>query len=138
MDISNINFLAVFVAALASFFLGALWYSPVLFSKAWQKENGFTDEYLQQGNMAMIFGSAFLLMVLMAFGMAMLIQGHTEQEVSLMSGVKHGFYMGLFFVGTSMGINMLFQRRTLKLWLIDAGYQILFLCIMGAILGAWR
>lgn len=49
MDFSNINYLAAGVAALASFALGALWYSPVLFGKTWQKDLGFTGEYLKEG-----------------------------------------------------------------------------------------
>ncbi len=138
MDFSSINFLAVFVAALASFAIGSLWYSPILFGRAWQKELGFSDEYLKEGNMGKIFGSSFVLMCVMALGMAMLIQGHFEQDVSWLDGLKHGLYVGIVFVGTSMGINMLYQRKSMKLWFIDAGYQILFLAMMGAILAAWK
>lgn len=137
MDFSSINFLAVLVAAIASFGLGALWYSPALFGKSWQAELGFSDEYLKEGNMGKIFGSSFILILVMAFGMAMLIQGHFAQEITWLTGLKHGLYVGIVFVGTSTGINMLYQRKSLKLWFIDAGYQIVFLAIMGAILGAW-
>lgn len=137
MDFSSINYLAVLVAAVVSFALGALWYGGPLFGKAWQKEMGFSDEYLKEGNMAKIFGSSFVLMLIMALGMAMLVQGHHE-EVDWMEGLHHGLYVGFFFVGTSMGINLLYQRKSFKLWAIDAGYQILFLCLMGAILGAWN
>jgi len=35
------------------------------------------------------------------------------------------------------GVNYLYQRRSFKLWAIDAGYQIVFLSVMGLILGAW-
>ncbi len=137
MDFSNINYLAVIVAAIAGFALGSLWYSSALFGKAWQKELGFTDEYLKEGNMAKIFGFAFLLMIIMSLGMSFLIRGHFDGQVDMLSGLKHGFYIGLVFVGTSMGINVLFQRKSFKLWFIDAGYQILILCIMGAVIGAW-
>ena len=46
------NIWAVLVAALASFVLGGLWYSPMLFGKAWQRETGLSDEKLAGGNMA--------------------------------------------------------------------------------------
>ncbi len=137
MEFASINFLAVLVSAIASFALGALWYSPVLFGKTWQLELGFSDEDLKGANMGKIFGSSFVLMLVMGLGMAMLIQGHFDQEITWLSGLKHGIYIGLVFVGASMGINMLYQRKSLKLWFIDAGYQIVFLGIMGAILGAW-
>lgn len=138
MDLASINFLAVAVAAIASFALGALWYSPVLFGKAWQKELGFTDEYLQSGNMAKIFGSSFVMMLIMSFGLAYLLPNLADGALSAMSGLHYGLIIGLFFVGTSIAINLLYQRKSLKLWAIDAFYQIIFLGIMGLILGAWQ
>lgn len=138
MDYSNINFLSAFVAALISFFLGALWYSPVLFGKTWQRELGFTDEYLKQGNVTKIFGITFIIILIMAFGLAMIIQGHTDADNTWKSGLIIGLTTGLFFVGTSTGINYLYQRKSFTLWCIDAFYQIVFLSIMGMILGAWH
>ena len=138
MDFANINYLAVFVAALASFALGSLWYNASLFGKTWQNELGFTDEYLKEANMGKVFGSAFVLMLIMAFGMGMLVQGHYEEDINWLQGLYHGLYLGLLFVGTSYGVNMLFQRRSFKLWAIDSSYQIACLALMGAILGAWH
>jgi hypothetical protein len=138
MELSNINFLALAVAAIASFGLGSLWYSPLLFGKAWQNALGFSDEYLKKGNMALIFGSSFILIFLMDFGLAIILQGHAGRDVSVLSGLLYGILAGLFFVATSIGINMLYQRKSFTLWAIDAGYQVLYLGITGAILGAWR
>jgi hypothetical protein len=138
MDFSNMNFLAIIVAALASFALGALWYSPILFGKAWQKELGFTDEYLQSGNMVKIFGSSFVMMLIMSMGLASLLPNLANGALSAKSGLHYGLMIGLLFVATSMAINLLYQRKSIKLWAIDACYQIVFLCIMGLILGAWQ
>ncbi len=138
MELSNINFLALFVAAIASFALGALWYSPVMFSKAWQKAVGLTDENLQKANMALIFGSSFLLIFLMDFGLAVILQGHASRDVTACSGFMYGLLIGIFFVATSYGINMIYQRKSFLLWAIDSGYQVLYLAMTGAILGAWR
>ena len=49
---SAVNILAVLIAAVSSFLLGGLWYSPALFGKAWQREVGLTDEQLAKGNKA--------------------------------------------------------------------------------------
>lgn len=138
MEFSNINFLAAAVAAIASFALGAIWYSPLLFSKAWQRENKLTDEDLKNANMAKIFGSTLILTFVMAIGMAFLIQGHTTTDFNWQSGLHIGMLVGAMFVAASMGINYLYQRKSLLLWAIDAGYQFLFLCLMGLILGAWH
>ncbi len=138
MDFSAINFLPVIVSGFAAFFIGFLWYSP-LFGKAWQRELGFTDEYIQQGNMLLIFGSSLILMIIMALGMAILLQiSGRIVEMTWQKGLYHGLYVGVFFVATSYGINLLYQRRSLKLWAIDAIYQIIFLSVMGAIIGGWH
>jgi hypothetical protein len=50
----------------------------------------------------------------------------------------YGFLIGIFFISTSYGINMIYQRKSFLLWAIDSGYQVLYLAISGAILGAWR
>ena len=59
--LSNINWLSVIVATIAAFILGSLWYSPVLFGKVWQKELGLSDEKIKNANMAVIFGTSFVL-----------------------------------------------------------------------------
>ena len=136
MLFDHVNILAVLVAAVVAFALGFPWYS-VFFGKAWQKQLGFTEEYLKEGNMGLIFGSSFLLNIVMATGMSLLFSMHFADHMSWSAGLHYGFFIGLFFVGTSMGVNYLYQRRSFKLWAIDAGYQILFLAVMGMILGAW-
>jgi hypothetical protein len=138
MEIANINFIALAIAAMASFGLGAAWYSPFLFGKAWQKELGFTDEYLKKGNMLAIFGSSLLLIFLMDLGLAVILQGHAGREITALSGSLYGLLIGIFFVAASIGINILYQRKSFKLWAIDAGYQVLYLAMTGAILGNWR
>ncbi len=60
MNPDNINYLAVFVAAPSTFLIGGLWYSPILFSKAWMKANNFTEEELNNTNNAKVFGFSFL------------------------------------------------------------------------------
>ncbi len=138
MELSNINFLALLVSAIASFALGALWYSPVLFSKVWQKAAGLTEDNLKNTNMALIFGSSFALILLMDFGLAVILQGHAGRDITAWSGALYGLLIGLFFVATSYGINMLYQRKSFVLWAIDSGYQVLYLAMTGAILGVWR
>ena len=57
----DIDWLAVIVAAIASFLVGAVWYSPLLFAKAWQREVGLSDAALAQGSVARTMGGAFAL-----------------------------------------------------------------------------
>jgi hypothetical protein len=127
------NLWAVLVAALSGFVLGGLWYSPVLFGKAWQKETGLSDEQLAQANMALIFGLAFVLCVIASFVFAMFL----GPRPPLALGLGAGFSAGLCWVGASFGINYLFERKSLKLFLINAGYHTLQFTLIGLILALW-
>ncbi|MBL7896951.1 MAG: DUF1761 domain-containing protein [Crocinitomicaceae bacterium] len=137
MDFSSINWLAVIVATIASFALGALWYS-LFFKNTWNREVGIPEEKMKEANLAKIFGTCLLLTAVMATGMAMLIQGHGKGMIDWYGGAWHGVFIGLCFVAPTIGINYLYQRKSIKLFLVDAGYQVAFLKIMGIILGAWQ
>lgn len=137
MDFSTINWLAVLVATLASFALGALWYS-LLFKNTWIREVGIPEEEMKKANLAKIFGTCLLLTGVMAFGMAMLIQGHGKGMIDWKGGLWHGLFIGLCFVAPTIGINYLYQHKSFTLWAVDASYQVSFLVLMGIILGAWQ
>lgn len=127
------NIWAVLVAAVSSFVLGGLWYSPALFGRAWQREAGLTDEQIRGGNMAMIFGFAFVACLAASFVFAMFL----GPRPPLALGLGAGFSAGLFWVGTSFGINYLFERRSFKLFAINAGYHTLQFTLIGLILALW-
>lgn len=135
MDISNINWLAVTAAALLNFILGGLWYSPALFGKAWQAENKFSDEDLKKGNMAKIFGFSFLWSVIMSANLAMFL---ADPATDLLWGLTAGFLTGFGWVGMAVFTIGLFERKSTKYMLINAGYMTVSFMLMGSILGAWR
>lgn len=127
------NIWAVLAAGAASFVLGGLWYSPALFGKAWQREAGLSDERLKNGNMALIFGLAFVLSVVAAFVFAMFL----GPRPPLALGLGAGSSAGLCWVASSFGINYLFERKSLKLFLINGGYHTLQFTLIGLILALW-
>lgn len=135
MDFSTINWLAVIVAALSSFIIGALWYSPALFAKPWMRANGFTEEDMKGANMGKIFGLAFLWTLIMSVNLAMFLNAPgTDVSFGAFAGFAAGFgwvAMGFFVVG-------LFERRPTAWMLINGGYMMVALTVMGVILGAWR
>jgi hypothetical protein len=129
----QIHWLAVIVAALAGFPLGALWYGP-LFGSAWMAATGITKERARQANMAKIYGTTLLLNLIIATSLAMFI----GPEANLTFGLFAGFMAGLTYVAAAFGITYLFEFRPFKLWAINAGYQVVVFSIMGTILGAWH
>ena len=138
MDYPSINIWAVLVSTIAFWALGAVWYSPLLFSKRWQKEVGFKEEDVTKANLGKVFGLSFLLMLFMVWALNFVINSHKPEDVNLGMGLHYGAFMGFFFSMLTMGINYLYQRRSLALWLIDGVYVTLGLSIAGMILGAWK
>lgn len=126
----NLSWLAIALASVSAFVLGFFWYSPILFSKRWMKENGFTEESLKDANMVKIFGTAFLLMVFAAFNLAMFIG-----PAGLAFGTMAGFLAGFGWVFTFMGVTYLFERKSFVLFLINGCYSVVSLTVMGLIIG---
>jgi hypothetical protein len=49
-----------------------------------------------------------------------------------------GALAGIGWVATSLGILYLFESRSLKLFLINAGYLAIAFIVAGGIIGAWQ
>lgn len=135
MDMSKLNWLAIFAATVAAFVLGGLWYSPLLFHKGWMRANGFTEKDLEGANQAKIFGVAFLFTFIMAFNLAMFLN---DDKTDLAWGATAGFLAGFGWAALGLGIVALFERRPWSYTFINGGYLTLALVVMGAIIGGWR
>lgn len=132
-DLSQLNYLAIVVAAASCFVLGGLWYAPFLFGKTWMKLNNFTEEDLK-GGMGKIFGTAFVLELIMAFNLAAFI----GNEADISFGMIAGFAAGFGWVALGLGVTYLFDRKSFTHWAIDAGYHTVSFTMMGAIVGVWH
>jgi hypothetical protein len=133
-SVGNLNVLAILVAALATFVIGGLWYSPALFHRPWMKANRFTDADLAGANMGLIFGLAFVFAVVMAFNLAMFLDA---PETTLAWGATAGGLTAIWVV-LGIGTVALFERRPAAYTLINGGYWVVSLVVMGAIIGGWR
>lgn len=134
METAAINYWAIIVSALSTFLIGGLWYSPALFGKMWMIENGFTEEDMKKGNMAKIFGLAFVLALVAAINLAMFL----GPDVTTGMGAFYGFLAGFGWVAMFVGTHYLFERKSFRLFLINAGYSIVALTVMGVIIGSWK
>lgn len=126
----DINWLAVVVAAVAAFLVGAVWYSPLLFSKAWQREVGLSDTDLAKGNMGQTMGAAFALTFVSTLVFHLFLGPHPGLKL----GVGAGFAAGLCWVAFAKGVDYLFERRSLKLFLINGGHHTVVYTVMGLVL----
>jgi len=130
MAFSGINYLAVLIAAAASFASGALWYRAL--GTQWMAAAGIGPE--QIGQSPKIYVVAGICQLVMAFLLAGVI-GHLGRA-DLAGGLISAFFLWLGFVVTTMTVNHRFQGKGWDLTLIDGGYWLVALLIQGAIIGA--
>ncbi len=135
MENMTLNHLAVIVAALSTFLLGGLWYSPVIFGKAWQKESQLSDEQLKSANMGKVFGLSFIFSLIMAYNLAFFLN---DPSVDLKMGALYGFLTGFGWVLMAIGVISMFEQKSWRYILINGGYMTVAFTIMGAIIGAWK
>ena len=82
--------------------------------------------------MARTFGGTIVLEILAIIALASFI----GRDATWIEGLHTGLVVGVFFISTSYGITYLFEQRPLRLWLINAGYNIVVYAVLGTIIGA--
>jgi hypothetical protein len=130
----DINMLAVVAAAVSTFLIGGLWYSPVLFYRPWLRANGFVEADVQKGSPAVIFGLAFVFSLIMAANLAAFL---ATPDTTLAWGATAGALAAVWVV-LGIAVVALFERRPWSYILVNGGYWLVSFFIMGAILGGWR
>ena len=131
------NYLAVLVAAIANFLLEAGWYS--YFMQGWLNGIGRTREWLMSSagyNPALQYGTALASAAVMATAISCVTQLTGAQTA--WRGAKVGALLWLGFNLTVFSTAYVFEVRPLSLLGIDAGFWLLGMVVMGAIVGAWK
>jgi hypothetical protein len=131
---SDFSLWPVLAGAAAFFAVGAIWYGA-LFGKAWQKAAGLSDEDVQGGNMAVIFGLTFVFEFLIAMVLWHLI-ARTSPAPFVVMMMAIGFAIGIMI--PAIGINYLYQRKSLTLFAIDSAHFVLGMAAMGGVFLLFR
>lgn len=132
----DLNLLAIAAAALASFLLGGLWYSPALFGRVWVRESGYDES--KQGHPGKVFGFAFLFSVIGAWALARICADWYGKEFTLHQALRVALMGSIGLVATSFGVNYQFAQNSFKLWLIDSGYHVGQFTLFAVVLGLWK
>ncbi|MHB1311119.1 MAG: DUF1761 domain-containing protein [Gemmatimonadaceae bacterium] len=133
----HVNWLAVLVSGVAAYALAMLWCSPLMFAKAWVAAHGYTAE--QRAEMQAGAGEAYTITfacwLLMSAGMG--VRLHRLDTPNMMSGLKAALLAwGAFAVPVGLS-QYAFSGQPMSAWAIDAGYQLVSLVLMGAVLAKW-
>ena len=134
--LQHINWLAVLVAGLAYFFLGAVWYTA-LFGKKWQSYNSglMSREDAKNGAVGIMIIS-FILMLVCAFGLSLIV--HRLDIGGWKVGLKLGLLTGICFAATAVHISYIYEKRPFGLHLINGLYNVVGNIIAAIIVACWQ
>lgn len=138
MEIS-INYWMVLVAGVIGMALGALWYSPILFGRVWMRLSGFTEEQMKvmkEKGMIKSYVLNFLTILVMAFVLIHFVAFWDVKDLE--GGLQLAFWTWLGFVATVMLNSVLWEGKSFKLYLINAGYQLVAMILMVMVFVFWK
>ncbi len=134
MPFDEVNWIAVLIAAVAGYAIGAVWYMTL--AKSWMSAANLTEEQIKgpTGKPSpmpfIIAGLANLLMATMLFGILVHVGDPTPWR-----GMLSAIFIWIGFVVTTMSVNYAYQMKSPRLTVIDSGHWLFNLMAQGAILG---
>lgn len=127
----EINWVGIILAVVSAMAIGAAWYSPLLFVKTWMKELKLSEKDGQGTNLGLLMAINIIINFIVAISLAMFI----GPDAGWKFGMFAGFMAGSTFVSAFIAINYLYEQKSIKAFLINAGYATVALTVMGTIIG---
>lgn len=133
---SGARHVAVWIASIVFFVLGAIWYSVM--AAPWMAAIGKTMDELtrEQGASPLPYIVGFAAILVMCYTLAWLM--HRLQAATLAAGLRLGAIIAAGFIAATLALNYGFEARSVTLWLINSVYVIVGLALAGAIIGGWK
>ncbi len=128
------NYAAVFIAAIAYWLLGAVWYG-VLFSKPWMALENISIEQSKSLNPVLPYVITFILNLLIAYALAQICIWRSANTAG--RGASVGVLLWIGFVGPITYTTYMYEMRPKELFAINEFFPLAGLVLMGAIIGAW-
>lgn len=133
MEPLNVNIWTVLICTVVNVILGMIWYSPNVLGNIWAKEHGFDITSLRATPLHYL--GAIIVAFIFSFVLNMMF--HTFGIVGVGNGIIFGFFIWLGFIATTHFSGVLWAKKPFIVYFIDAGFQLLNLIVIGAIMGFW-
>ncbi len=121
----------ILLAVIANMILGMLYYSSAVFAKPWMKLTGVKPEKMEKDKIIFLMGGSALLSFVTAGILAFLIPLY--EVTTIFEALLFGFIVWLGFSMPTTFLNNMYQLRSVKLSLIDSGYQLIGILAMSSI-----
>ena len=133
LTLSDLNWLAVVLAAVAFFAVAAVWYQPKVMGTRWMRAVGVDPA--RGSPSPWIFVGTLVAYFLMATALAMIAQGIGASSFG--DGLVLGLVTGVVFVGAQAWVNATYENRSVDLVITNGGIGILGHVIMAVIVTVW-
>ena len=132
------NYVALLAAAIASTIVGMLWYT-VIFGKMWMRLMGISKEKMEEmkrRGMGQTYAMNFIATLVMGYVLAQFTVGWNVANAA--DALQLAFWVWLGFIATTMIGSVLWDRKPVKLYMINVLFQLVSVSIMAVILAMWR
>ncbi len=135
----HINFTAILIAVAANFILGSIWYMP-LFGKIWGREMGYDmnekpkSSEMMKGMVFMVIGNFLTAWVLAHNMAAWTFVPETKAMSPLANGMMAGIFTWLGFYFPLDLSNVVWERKSWKLFFINTGYHLISMIVVSLII----
>ena len=134
MDVS-LNWLAIALATISSMVVGTIWYRPGVLGRSYEKLTGVDPN--KPRSRALAYGGSFVASAVTAVVLAAasdLAAGALGIDL-LPAAVATACALWLGFTAARMLVHELFEGRSLRIWAIGAGYELITVLVMAVIIG---
>lgn len=133
MQFAGMNWLAIVVATIAAFIIGAVYYGAV--GKRWMK----AAKIVPKGEKMVPAPSLLINSLVMEFVLAIMTAGVISHlgpgQVTVANGVISGFFLWIGIIVPTMSINQRYQGFGWDLTIIDGIHWLLVMLAIGGIVG---
>ncbi len=132
----SVNLLAVLVAAVASFVVGSLWYSPLLFGNVWMKLAGIKKTKKKVPHMWLRFVAYFVVTFIMSYVLAHMLLFMAATTV--VEGLVTSFWLWLGFIAPITLGGILWENKPVMLFVLNNAYNLISLGMLSTIIILWK
>jgi len=131
----SMNILSIIVVAVVYMALGMFWYNPNVFGKKWMMLLGKKRQDMKKQNMTPLHIMAFIAALVITLILAVFIRFSNASSIG--EGALIGLLVWAGFVATFALNDVLWKGEPFGLYILNNGYYLIALVIMGAILAVW-
>ena len=137
MFLTELNWIAIAIAFVLFFVVGAIWFGPKTFYPTWVRLMGLTPEENQglgHHGMPFVFGLTALGALVQVVALASIIH-FVDPSMGALGGALTGLLVGVGFTAAGSLSHRLFSGQGIRVWLIEVGGDIVSLTLAGLVIG---